>query len=248
MFRSFLAGAPGRIRTCDPKLRRLVLYPTELRAPERALSTESVKIGIPIAAVQPYRRREGAKAMDARAGRPLTDGERALARAAFGERLDLDRVRLRRGAGANPAAAVALRVADAQSALVDAVDESFHCISVDGHMSTNDTVIALASGVAAASPVTVLPRRRAGIRLAPTSELSLRATWFDNRVSDPVSNVTIATGATVTQQRQNLGRTRIHGMSPHRVSPSSTRRSRNGKNECFLPLVAWTRSTSTCRT
>ena len=27
-----LAGAPGRIRTCDPKLRRLVLYPTELRA------------------------------------------------------------------------------------------------------------------------------------------------------------------------------------------------------------------------
>ena len=25
-------GAPGRIRTCGPKLRRLVLYPTELRA------------------------------------------------------------------------------------------------------------------------------------------------------------------------------------------------------------------------
>jgi hypothetical protein len=25
-------GAPGRIRTCDPKLRRLVLCPTELRA------------------------------------------------------------------------------------------------------------------------------------------------------------------------------------------------------------------------
>ena len=27
-----LDGAPDRIRTCDPKLRRLVLYPTELRA------------------------------------------------------------------------------------------------------------------------------------------------------------------------------------------------------------------------
>jgi outer membrane receptor protein involved in Fe transport len=52
----------------------------------------------------------------------------------------------------------------------------------------------------------------AGVRLAPTSDLSVRATWFDNRVSDPVSNVTIATGATVTQQRQNLGRTRIHGI------------------------------------
>jgi hypothetical protein len=27
-------GAPGRARTCDPELRRLVLYPTELRAPD----------------------------------------------------------------------------------------------------------------------------------------------------------------------------------------------------------------------
>jgi glutamate N-acetyltransferase/amino-acid N-acetyltransferase len=42
----------------------------------------------------------------------------------------------------------ALRIPDAQAALVDAVDESFHCISVDGHMSTNDTVILLANGAA----------------------------------------------------------------------------------------------------
>jgi glutamate N-acetyltransferase/amino-acid N-acetyltransferase len=41
-----------------------------------------------------------------------------------------------------------LAVADAQAALMDAVDESFHCISVDGHMSTNDTVILLANGAA----------------------------------------------------------------------------------------------------
>jgi glutamate N-acetyltransferase/amino-acid N-acetyltransferase len=46
----------------------------------------------------------------------------------------------------------ALGVPDAQAALVNAVDESFHCISVDGHMSTNDTVILLANG-ATASPV-----------------------------------------------------------------------------------------------
>jgi glutamate N-acetyltransferase/amino-acid N-acetyltransferase len=45
----------------------------------------------------------------------------------------------------------ALRIPDAQAALVDAVDESFHCISVDGHMSTNDTVILLANGAAHAS-------------------------------------------------------------------------------------------------
>lgn len=42
--------------------------------------------------------------------------------------------------------------ADAQTALVDAVDESFNCISVDGHMSTNDTVLLIANS-AAGGPV-----------------------------------------------------------------------------------------------
>src|SRR5438105_15352778 len=32
--RSFEAGLPGRNRTCDPQLRRLLLYPTELRGEE----------------------------------------------------------------------------------------------------------------------------------------------------------------------------------------------------------------------
>ena len=41
---------------------------------------------------------------------------------------------------------------DAQAALANAVDESFNCISVDGHMSTNDTVLLLANG-AAGGPV-----------------------------------------------------------------------------------------------
>jgi glutamate N-acetyltransferase/amino-acid N-acetyltransferase len=45
----------------------------------------------------------------------------------------------------------ALQPSDAQAALVDAVDESFHCISVDGHMSTNDTVVLLANGAASDS-------------------------------------------------------------------------------------------------
>jgi outer membrane receptor protein involved in Fe transport len=53
----------------------------------------------------------------------------------------------------------------------------------------------------------------AGIRLTPTSSTSVRATWFDNRVTDPVSNVTIsAPGAAVVQQRQNLGGTHIQGI------------------------------------
>jgi glutamate N-acetyltransferase/amino-acid N-acetyltransferase len=66
-----------------------------------------------------------------------------------------------------------LRVQDAQAALVDAVDESFHCISVDGHMSTNDTVILLANGAA---------NQRAGTSPPPLSGKALddfRATLFE---------------------------------------------------------------------
>jgi len=47
----------------------------------------------------------------------------------------------------------ALTQADAQSALVGAVDDSFNCISVEGHMSTNDTVLLLASGAACSEPL-----------------------------------------------------------------------------------------------
>jgi len=42
----------------------------------------------------------------------------------------------------------------AQAALKTAVDDSFNCISVEGHMSTNDTVLLLASGKAHHSPPT----------------------------------------------------------------------------------------------
>jgi glutamate N-acetyltransferase/amino-acid N-acetyltransferase len=41
----------------------------------------------------------------------------------------------------------------AQQALAAAVADSFNCISVDGHMSTNDTVLLLANGAAAGSPL-----------------------------------------------------------------------------------------------
>lgn len=41
-----------------------------------------------------------------------------------------------------------LTPADAQRALSRAVETSFNCISVDGHMSTNDTVLLLANGAA----------------------------------------------------------------------------------------------------
>ena len=47
----------------------------------------------------------------------------------------------------------ALRVEDAQEGLKDAADESFNCISVDGHTSTSDTVLLIANGAAGGEPL-----------------------------------------------------------------------------------------------
>jgi glutamate N-acetyltransferase/amino-acid N-acetyltransferase len=46
-----------------------------------------------------------------------------------------------------------LTPAAAQQALSSAVEETFNCISVDGHMSTNDTVLLLANGAAGGPPL-----------------------------------------------------------------------------------------------
>jgi outer membrane receptor protein involved in Fe transport len=51
-----------------------------------------------------------------------------------------------------------------------------------------------------------------GVNLTPARNTTVRLTWFDNRVNNPVSNITISTvGANVTVQRQNLGETEIQG-------------------------------------
>ncbi len=53
----------------------------------------------------------------------------------------------------------------------------------------------------------------AGVSFAASPNSTIRATWFDNRIKDPVSNVTISqVGQNVTQQRQNLGKTRVRGL------------------------------------
>lgn len=48
----------------------------------------------------------------------------------------------------------ALTPEDAQQLLAEATEVSFNCVSVDGHMSTNDTVLLLANGAADAEPLT----------------------------------------------------------------------------------------------
>jgi iron complex outermembrane receptor protein len=49
-----------------------------------------------------------------------------------------------------------------------------------------------------------------GVNMIPARDVIWRTTWFDNRVKDPVANVTI--NPPNLQQRQNLGRTRIWGI------------------------------------
>jgi outer membrane receptor protein involved in Fe transport len=51
----------------------------------------------------------------------------------------------------------------------------------------------------------------AGVRIEPIDRVMLRSTWFDNRVKNPVSNVT-RLDLVNTLQRQNLGRTQIRGL------------------------------------
>ncbi len=48
-----------------------------------------------------------------------------------------------------------------------------------------------------------------GVNVAPMRNISVRITWFDNRLSDPISNVTLS--ATLAQ-KQNLGKTRVRGV------------------------------------
>jgi outer membrane receptor protein involved in Fe transport len=50
-----------------------------------------------------------------------------------------------------------------------------------------------------------------GVNVAPVSNLTWRTTWFDNRVKNAVSNITLPSPAN-TRQRQNLGKTRIWGI------------------------------------
>jgi outer membrane receptor protein involved in Fe transport len=48
-----------------------------------------------------------------------------------------------------------------------------------------------------------------GVTVAPSEALTIRGTWFDNRMRDPITNTTITEGTLA--QRRNVGSTRIRG-------------------------------------
>jgi outer membrane receptor protein involved in Fe transport len=52
-----------------------------------------------------------------------------------------------------------------------------------------------------------------GVTFAPTRNLTWRSSWFVNKFTNPISNVTTnVVGTAITRQRQNLGRARIWGL------------------------------------
>jgi outer membrane receptor protein involved in Fe transport len=58
-----------------------------------------------------------------------------------------------------------------------------------------------------------------GVNVAPARDVSIRTTYFDNRISDPVANVTQAAAFCTSRavpagcaQKQNLGKTRVRGI------------------------------------
>jgi hypothetical protein len=79
---------------------------------------------------------------------------------------------------------------------------------------TLNGVTTLLAGCGDAANPALGPERLTGGELASTCALSRpwRTTWFDNRVKDPVANVTITPPNLI--QRQNLGRTRSGAFRP----------------------------------
>ncbi|RLS60392.1 MAG: bifunctional glutamate N-acetyltransferase/amino-acid acetyltransferase ArgJ [Planctomycetota bacterium] len=59
---------------------------------------------------------------------------------------------------------------DAQQLLIEATDVSFNCVSVDGHMSTNDTVLLLANGQTGGKPLAGDDLKRFSKSLTATCE------------------------------------------------------------------------------
>lgn len=128
------------------------------------LPLEKIKAGIQQAAGQLGD--DEARVVRAARGLMTTDTRPKLAGGSFGRTADGERFRLlgmAKGAamiGPKLATMLGILITDAaltpdaaQRLLTEATEVSFNCVSVDGHMSTNDTVLLLANGAADAEPL-----------------------------------------------------------------------------------------------
>jgi glutamate N-acetyltransferase/amino-acid N-acetyltransferase len=117
----------------------------------------------------------------------------------------------------------AVAPADAQRLLAAAAEETFNCVSVDGHMSTNDTVLLLANG-AAGGPTLSGPALEAfGLRLHAVCEFLAREMADDGEGATHVMRIEVSGAATRDSARQiartiadsPLVKTAVHGADPN---------------------------------
>ena len=143
-------GAPGRIRTCDPKLRRLVLCPTELRARGDACSAKGgagKRVPAPLSFVN------------------SPEGEEAGSAAAVADRIR--RIRIGDAGAAAATTAVADRIAGI------AVGDAGAIATATAATAATDGIIRIAIGDAGAA-ATATPAAAAG-RIGVTSAVAIGA-------------------------------------------------------------------------
>jgi glutamate N-acetyltransferase/amino-acid N-acetyltransferase len=112
---------------------------------------------------------------------------------------------------------------DAQRLLREACEGTFNCVSVDGHTSTNDTVLLLANGAAGGPPLTGRDLDAFAVVLADTCEALAREIADDGEGATHVLRVEVTGCRTRDDARQiartiadsPLVKTAIHGADPN---------------------------------
>jgi len=116
-----------------------------------------------------------------------------------------------------------LAPADAQRLLGEATEQTFNCVSVDGHTSTNDTVLLLANGAASGTPLTGKGLEAFGRALVDACEALAREIADDGEGATHVLRVEVSGCRTRDDARRiartvadsPLVKTAIHGADPN---------------------------------
>ncbi len=118
---------------------------------------------------------------------------------------------------------VALIPADAQRLLAEATEKTFNCVSVDGHTSTNDTVLLLANGAAGGSALRGADLDAFARALTDACEALAREIADDGEGATHVLRIEVSGARTRDEARQiaravadsPLVKTAIHGADPN---------------------------------
>lgn len=117
----------------------------------------------------------------------------------------------------------AVAPADAQRLLADVAEQTFNCVAVDGHMSTNDTVLLLANGAAGGPPLSGAGLAEFGRRLFEVCEFLAREMADDGEGATHVMRIEV-TGAGCREDARRIARTiadsplvktAVHGADPN---------------------------------